>query len=303
MVEVALGLALLASFFFSTRDILVKKSLTTTDLYSTLLITLILATPLTAVIAFVGGELALLITFEPTVLAYFAISGGLQFIVSRGLFYASIGILGASRAVTVIKVDSALSVIFAITLLQESVDLIMGLSIAAVISGVFLVSTSEPSYRSPGSKRLEISTYFLRGLAYAVVAAVGSGLVPLFVRLGVTTGGSPLLGIFVANLFALLLLCPLVAAKKYRSRVIGLSRGKTRLVALSGFFATSGQISKFVALAFAPVAFVAPMLNANLLMTVLFSYLFIQRLERVNTKVVGGSALVVLGITALSLLG
>ncbi|MBI2184343.1 MAG: DMT family transporter [Thaumarchaeota archaeon] len=303
MVETAIAVTLLASLFFSTRDILVKKSLRAADLYSTLLISILFATPFSALVAFLAGELGQLPSLSMNVIGYYAVAGILQFAFTRGLYYASIGIIGASRTTTVIKVDSLLSVVFAIIFLREEIDLLIAASITTITAGIFIVSFSEPRKKEPGAKNTWMTPRFLKGFVFAASSAVGSGLVPLFIRLGAMSQGPPLLGTFLASFFALMVLAPLALLQRYRSRVTSLKRGSVKLVTWSALFATSGQLSKFAALALAPIVIVAPILNAQLLLTVLFSYLFIQRVEQVNYKVITGAGMVILGMTSLTLAG
>lgn len=301
MVEVALAMALLASVLFSARDILVKKSLVSADLYSTLLISLLFATPFSAVAAFLDGELVQLVTLPLSVVGYFAVAGVMQFVVTRGFYYAGIGVIGASRTLTLVKVDSALSVVFAVVFLREVINMVVAVSVATIMLGVFLVSLSEPIGKALGVGEGRSNPRFLKGLVLGVLTAVFSGLVPLLIRLGAMERGIPLLGFFLASLFALAVVAPLSLAGYYRRRVTGLRRETVRLVTSSAFFATGGQMAKFAALAFAPVVFVAPILNTQLLLTVLFSLLFIQRMEQVNAKVILGAALVIVGIATLAL--
>ncbi len=303
MVEVALAMALLASVLFSTRDVLVKKSLVSADLYSTLLISLLFATPFSAFVALLYGELGQLATLPLTVIVYFAVAGVMQFVVTRGFYYAGIGVIGASRTLTLVKVDSALSVVFAVVFLKEGIDMVVVVSVATIMIGVFMVSLSESTGRSVGVRGARSNPRFLKGLAFGVVTATFSGFVPVFIRVGTAEKGLPVLGFFLASLFALAVVAPLSLWGRYRRRVSGLRLETVGLVTSSAFFATGGQMAKFVALALAPVVFVAPILNAQLLLTVLFSVLFIQRMEQVNVKVMLGAALVVSGITMLALIG
>jgi uncharacterized membrane protein len=100
-----------------------------------------------------------------------------------------------------------------------------------------------------------------------------------------------------------MVLAPLSLVGRFRNRLLGLDRNSIKFITYSSIFATSGQIAKFVALGLAPVVFVAPILNANILITFFLAYLFIRRQELVNSKVIVGGLLVVVGITVLALIG
>ena len=300
MVEMALALALLASFFFSSRDISVRKSLVKADLYSTLVITLLFAIPISGAIALLTGEIWQLATLDPIVIELFAIVGILQFVLARGLYYAGIGILGASRAIAVAKMDSALAVLLAVLFIGEGINLLIALSVIVVMAGVFLVSLSESSGQQKEGTAM-MRRKFFRGLMYLILTAITSAVVPLLIRVGLLESGVPVLGAFIANSFALMVLAPFLLVGRFRNRLLGLDRNSIKLITFSSIFATSGQLAKFMALGLAPVIFVAPVLNANILITFCLAYLFIRRQELVNSKVIVGGLMVVVGITILAL--
>ena len=302
MVEIALALALLASFFFSSRDVSVRKSLVKADLYSSLVITLLFAIPISGVIALLTGEIWQLTTLDPIVIQLFATVGILQFVFTRGLYYAGIGILGASRAIAIVKMDSALAVLLAVLFIGEGITLLIAISVIVVMAGVFLVSFSESSGQQKEGTAV-MRQKFYRGLMYLILGATGSAVLPLMIRVSLLQSGVPVLGIFIASSFALMVLAPLSLVGRFRNRLLGLDRNSIKFITYSSIFATSGQIAKFVALGLAPVVFVAPILNANILITFFLAYLFIRRQELVNSKVIVGGLLVVVGITVLALIG
>ena len=72
-------------------------------------------------------------------------------------------------------------------------------------------------------------------------------------------------------------------------------------MALAGTAATAGITTNFFALSHAPVATVAPVLATSPLFALIFTHLFLQRLERVTPRLWIGAGLMVVGIALITL--
>lgn len=141
----------------------------------------------------------------------------------------------------------------------------------------------------------------MKGLAVGLIGAVVWGLTPTVVKLGLTTGLSPLGGTFISMAVAVPVL-GLVLGALGRLREVGKFDLKTLLlVSLAGVGAILGVICYYQALSLEPVARVVAVANTAPFFTMLVARLFDPR-ERINRPAVVGSALIFLGL-ALAVLG
>ena len=72
-------------------------------------------------------------------------------------------------------------------------------------------------------------------------------------------------------------------------------------MALAGVAGSMGVTMGFIALSYASVATVTPIVGTNALVSVLLAHLFLQRLERVTLRLWLGATLVVAGIALISI--
>ena len=72
-------------------------------------------------------------------------------------------------------------------------------------------------------------------------------------------------------------------------------------ICLSGLFATVGITLLYSALGVAPVVVVSPVASLTPLFALLFSRLFLERLEKVTRQIVLGTVLVLTGIIIISI--
>jgi len=79
------------------------------------------------------------------------------------------------------------------------------------------------------------------------------------------------------------------------------NRKAVKLLLCAGLAAACGIISSFFALSMAPVVVISPLQSTTPLFTLLWSWLFLGRLERITPRLVLGSVLVVSGIVLVTI--
>ncbi len=132
------------------------------------------------------------------------------------------------------------------------------------------------------------------GILAAFGAAMAYGGGQVVARQVVTNVASPL----VASLFALLFGSAVLAVAIHRDvpKDLKAPRRTFLYVALAGLCSSTAVVLMFTALSMAPVAAVSPVGSLTPLFALLFTHLFLQRMERVTLRVVAGTLLVVLGV-------
>jgi drug/metabolite transporter, DME family len=77
-------------------------------------------------------------------------------------------------------------------------------------------------------------------------------------------------------------------------------RGSFLFFFIAALVALSAQISNFIALGQADVSVIIPLLNTTPLFTVLFSSLFLRRMETISPRIILGAALMVAGVITIT---
>ena len=140
----------------------------------------------------------------------------------------------------------------------------------------------------------------LLGYAASLTAAFGYGIGALASRKVVDDYASPM----VATAFSLMFGTIMVAAVFYRDVPKDIATAPLRawvLVALAGLAAAWGVGFFFLAISEGAVVRVAPVVGAYPLITILLSYVFLGRLERVTWRTVAGAVLVVVGVALIAI--
>jgi drug/metabolite transporter (DMT)-like permease len=136
------------------------------------------------------------------------------------------------------------------------------------------------------------------GIAFGIGAGLSYGVSSVLIKYGVGSLASPLVGAAVSLLSGTLGLSILGA----RGVKTDLSKKKGIIfMLLAGVTAACGVISSFFALSMAPVVLVSPVQSTNPLFALLWSYLFLGRLERITPRLILGSVLVVTGVILITL--
>ena len=138
------------------------------------------------------------------------------------------------------------------------------------------------------------------GIAFSLCAACAYGTTQVLVRSGITDLQTPPL---VGS--ALALLSGTIVLSVFGLRDLGTKLEQEKksvgLMLIEEIFAGSGVLTSFFALSIAPVTTVSPLTATNPLFALLWSFLFLSRLEKINLRVVMGTVLVVVGVILITI--
>lgn len=137
------------------------------------------------------------------------------------------------------------------------------------------------------------------GRAFGIGAALAYGSSSVLIRQAVGALAPPLVGAAIALLSGTLALA-VIGARGLKTS-LAQSRKSIGFLLLSGVAASLGIISSFFALSMAPVVIVSPLQSTNPLFALLWSYLFLGRLERITRRLVLGTILLVAGVILVTL--
>jgi len=132
------------------------------------------------------------------------------------------------------------------------------------------------------------------GIAFSFSASVSYGLGTVFARQAVGGSAPPMVAALVSLLFGLMTMT--IFSAPHIAKDIKAPRRTYLNLAAAGAFAVIGVVLLYTALTVAPVIIVSPVASLTPMFSLLFSHLFLQRLERVTLKIMAGTALVILGV-------
>ncbi|MCZ6788775.1 MAG: DMT family transporter [Chloroflexi bacterium] len=138
----------------------------------------------------------------------------------------------------------------------------------------------------------------LLGMVIAVAAAMSYGSSQVIARQLVTESVAPLVVSFLSMAFGVGFFA--VQGTQGFRKDRGAPRRAFAFMALAGAAGSAASATTVIALSYAPVATVSPVVGASPLISVLLAHRFLQRLERVTPRLWIGVAMVVAGITLIT---
>jgi uncharacterized membrane protein len=221
---------------------------------------------------------------------YFVLSGCLQPLVARILYYEGLTRLGASRAGPLRGIEPLFSAAIAMVFLHEQPGYFVYLGTLLIVASVWSISW----------RRAEE----IRWRAFDIVFPVGAALVAAFSqnlrKRGLQILPDPAVGITIATSTSLLLFVIFLLL----TRRLHLTRtGKESLpfFVTAGLMAAGAQLLNFVALNRGEVSAMVPLLNTTPLFTVLLSSIFLREMEKVTARIVAAAVLMVTGVVIITL--
>jgi drug/metabolite transporter (DMT)-like permease len=137
------------------------------------------------------------------------------------------------------------------------------------------------------------------GIALGIGAGLAYGINSVLIKYSVGSLATPLVGASLA-LFIGTAMMAFFGSRGIKDAVTDKRKG-TMFLLLSGVASAGGVTCIFFALDMAPVVVVTPLQSTNPMFALLFSWLFLGRLEKITAKLVIGSVLVVSGVILITL--
>lgn len=216
---------------------------------------------------------------------YFVLSGCLQPLLARILFYMGLTRLGVSRAGSLLGTAPLFGVVIAVVFLHERPTLNVYAGTLLTVASVWLVS----SRRGGESEWRRFDILYPLGAAF--FAAVSQNLR----KAGLLILPDPFAGAAISTSVSLLLFSGFLLATG-RIELIKIQRKSLPFFGSAALVSTTAQLLSFLALNRGEVSAVVPLLNANPLFALFLSSLFLKDMEKITLKIVMGAVLMILGI-------
>lgn len=220
----------------------------------------------------------------------FIFSGIFGFFLGYILFFTSIKRIGASKTMPIIRTQVIVALILSIMFLGETLTPFHLLGICIMIVGTILVSREISGDDYPGSKKSRWTE-----LLIPLAGGVSWGLNWFFTRLGLLTGTPVMVGLAISSLAALVGYTLLESIEKRQIPFMEHESPKPIWFIFIGMICALAFLFNFLALSISRVVVVNPIWQISPLFVLILSYLFLPDLEKITTKLVIGSLLIVGG--------
>ncbi|MBI4529712.1 MAG: DMT family transporter [Deltaproteobacteria bacterium] len=221
---------------------------------------------------------------------YFSLSGFLQPAMVRLLYYTGIVRLGVSRAGPVRATTPLFAIVLAYFFLKERPGFSVYAGVILTVAGVWLIS-----YRREGEAHWRTFDLIFP-LGAALLAAISQNIR----KTGLLILPNPLVAVTVNTTTSLILfVATLLATGKIRT--IRINRESFPYYGGAAIAASAAQLLTFTALSGGQVSVVVALLNTTPLFILLFTFVFLRKVESLTRAVVIGVCVLVGGIVLITL--
>ena len=216
---------------------------------------------------------------------YFLVSGCLQPLFARALFYEGITRMGVSRAGPLRGAEPFFAVAIAVIFLHERPGAAVYAGTVLIVASVWAISWGE---KGQANWRFMDITF---PLGAALISAISQSLR----KQGLHILPDPFVATATVTTTSLVLLIAFIIATK-KTKLLYVERSSLLFFVCAAFIAVSAQVLNFVAIGQGELSAIIPLLNTTPLFAVLFSGLFLRAVETLSTRIVFGAALMVAGV-------
>lgn len=233
-------------------------------------------------------------TINPEGLLLFVFAGLLAPAIARLFYFKGMETAGISANASIFATYPLYTTIAAILLLGETPTTENWIGLASIIVGVIsvgrLVNNSENSPKKPSRK----------GLIIPVVGSLALAFSQIVRKEALNIYNQPLLGVAVGYTATLLVYLIVMTLSK-NTRTSKFSRQDIKMFWKPGVGIAMGWLLSFLALSQEMVSIVAPILQTELLFILLFTYIFLRKIEKISLKLVASALLIVIGVILISI--
>lgn len=221
---------------------------------------------------------------------YFSSAGILALLLGRTSYYTGTKRIGASWSAPIKNASLLVSTLIGLFFLSEKATQGHLLGIILITIGVVILG-----YRiGSGGKKTGISRIFTLDLLFPIGAMLFIGMADPLIKVGLKDGTPILLGLGIMHLSALILIS-LVLSAQNKSLSYPLYSDRRIFYLGAGLSLATGLFLIFYSLDISGVVITIPLKATSPFFVMLFSYLFLPDLERINKLLIFGSLMIVGG--------
>lgn len=301
--------SLLSAATFALNAAAARRAVLSGTVLQGLMITVPLGVPLFLVLMLATGETHLLAAFSPGALFWFAAAGIVHFVIGRYGNYAASAAIGTNLASPILQCEVLITLALAIVVLGEYLTPLRALGIALVLIGPGLIVNREDARKAKPAgpapnvvSKAEFAPRYVEGYLYAMLAAVGYGLSPICIGLGLKAAGGTgvLAGGFVSYVAASLLVGLILIVLRPPASTFRISRTALRWFLFAGCIVFLSHAFRYAAIALAPVSVVTALQRLSSLFRIYFGWIINRDHEVFDESVIAATIVSMLGAMALS---
>lgn len=287
-------LALVASLCFAVSNVYMRTGMYRSgESFSPIPISAFLATVFFAIALFASGEAKELSSLSLMGVGSLAGAGVIHFVVGRMLAFASIQLIGANRAASIMTFSTPFAAALGIFFLGEPLTILVILAILLIVGGLTLVSTT-------GNSKAQRPGMLPRSLAKGVLAGLGAafcfGVTSPMIKIGLEEASSSLQAVFVSYIAASMLAGALLFHPSNWAKLRRLDRSSMVPIIVAAAVNTIAQALQYAALDHSHVSIVTPITATSTLFVFPFSFLINRQIETFNWRIIIGAIAMVAGV-------
>lgn len=279
-----IAMAVLSAFFAGVTAILAKCGIHKTDSdFATALRTVVVLI-FSWVMVFIVGSQNTIYQIEPKSLLFLVLSG-LATGASWLCYFKALSLGDVNKVAPIDKSSTILSVLIAIICFSETDHLVLKLIGTALIGiGTYLMIEKKSTQAEQKGNR--------KWIVYAVCSAVFATLTSILAKIGIT-GVESNLGTAIRTVVVLIMAWFIVFIKGKQPQFKSLDKRELVFIVLSGIATGASWLCYYYAIQNGVVSVVVPIDKMSILVTVIFSFLFLK--EKISKKAVFGLTVMLLG--------
>lgn len=223
------------------------------------------------------------------VMIYYVISGCMQPLFARALFYQGITRMGVARAGPLRGIEPLFATAIAVVFFREQPGWQVFLGTILIVASLWLIS----------GKQAGDAQWRLLDAVFPIGAALISAVSQSLRKQALNVIPDPFIAVAVVTTVSLILLLGFIFATG-RTGQLKMERDGFRFFLCAALVATTAQVANFIALARGDLSVIIPLLNTTPLFTVFFSAIFLRAVENINIRIVLGAVLMVGGIVLIT---
>jgi drug/metabolite transporter, DME family len=286
----AIVLALLSSVAFAASQILIRKNIGQSNYLNTSVTVTIMGN-------IVLWPLAILFTdfnnLNPEGILLFLVAGFLAPGVARLIYFKGMKTVGISANSTIFSTYPLYTTIIAVSFLGEVLTIANWIGLACITTGVLIIGKIS-------NKNSPTSQATTKELLIPVTGSLLVAFSSIIRKEGLNLYNQPLLGVAVGYSASLIFYLIVLAFSK-PDALSKYAKKDFKLFWRSGVGMAIGWLLSFFALSQEMVSIIVPLLQTELLFILLFSYIFLRKIEKISIILVANALLIIMGIILISL--
>jgi drug/metabolite transporter (DMT)-like permease len=279
-------IAIASAMGWSIDSVLVRLGLRNSNIFAAMLMSYGIS--ITCVWTYLIATTSLDFLKSPAMI-YYIVSGCIQPLLARALFYEGITRIGVARAGPLRGVEPLFAAIIGVTILNEEPGLFVYLGTVLIVGSLWLIS----------GKQQGDTTWRLVDALLPITAALISTISQALRKQALKIIPDPFVAVAMVTTVSLILLL-VFALGTGRARQFRMPRQSFVYFLCAALVATVAQVLNFIALGRGQLAVIIPLLNTTPLFSVFFSALFLRNVETVNSRVIFGATLMVAGVVLIT---